>query len=63
MGRQAFVDRIHATPAVSGHGCLSDVSAHFEMALIRVEDERSNEVMKGTYLEGAFDFILVTMLF
>ncbi len=63
MGQQAFVDRIRATPAVSGRGRLSDVPAHFDMALIRVEDERSNEVTKGTYLEGAFDFILVNIFF
>jgi len=63
VGQQAFVDRIRAMPAVSGRGCLSDVLAHFDMALIRVEDERSNDATKGTYLEGAFAFILVTILF
>ena len=64
VGQQAFVDRIRATPAVSGCGRLSDIPAHFDMALIRAEDEGSNEATKGTYLDGAFDFIvLVTMLF
>jgi hypothetical protein len=63
VGQQAFIDRIRATPAVSGRGRLSDIPAHFDMALIRVEDERSNEATKGTYLEGVFDFILVTILF
>ena len=59
VGRQAFVDRIRATPAVSGRGRLSSVPAHFDMAFIRAEDEQSNEATKGTYLEGTFDFILV----
>ena len=63
VGQQAFVDRIRTTPAVSGCGRLSDVPAHFDMALIRAEDEGSNEATKGTYLDGVFDFILVTMLF
>ena len=63
MGQQAFVDRICATPTVSGCGHLSGVPAHFDMALIRAEDEGSNKATKGTYLDGVFDFMLVTMLF
>ena len=34
VGRQAFVDHICATPAVHDCGHLSDVPAHFNMALI-----------------------------
>jgi Plavaka transposase len=59
VGQQPFVDRIRATPAVSGRGRLSDVPAHFDMALIRVEDESSNEATKGTYLEGEFNLIVL----
>ena len=57
VGQEAFVDHIHATPAlaVKGRGCLNDVPAHFDMALIRVEEERNNEATKGTYLEGMFE--------
>jgi hypothetical protein len=58
VGRQAFIDRIRATPGVSGRGRLSDVPAHFDMALIRVEEERTNEATKGSYLEGNYDLIL-----
>ena len=47
--QKLFIDRIHATPAVGGRGHLSDVPAHFDMALIGAEDEDSNEVTKGTY--------------
>lgn len=54
VGMHAFVDRIRATPAISSDGRLSDVPAHFDMALIKVDGERSNEATKGTYLEGAF---------
>ena len=68
--RRDFVDCIRTTPGVSGcgrlsdiHGRLSDIPAHFDMALIWAEDEGSNEATKWTYLDGAFDFILVTMLF
>ena len=63
MGRQAFVDRIHATPTVHDHGHLSDVPAYFDMALIWTDDEKSNGAMKGTYLEGASDFILIFIWF
>ena len=52
MGQETFIDQIHATPAVKGHGCLNDVPEHFDMALIQSEDERDNEATKGTYLEG-----------
>ena len=62
VGCEAFVDRIRATPVVGGRGRLSDVPAHFDMALIQVEDERNNQATKGTYLEGAFDFMLVPTL-
>ena len=41
-------------PAVKGPGRLKDVPAHFDMALIRAEDEMDNESTKGTYLEGEF---------
>jgi hypothetical protein len=63
VGRQTFIDRIRATSAVSGRGRLTDVPAHFDMALIRMEDERSNEATKGTYLEGVFDFTLSVISF
>jgi hypothetical protein len=59
VGRQAFIDRIRATPRVSGRGRLSDVPAHFDMVLIRVEDELTNEVTKGTYLEGKYSTTLI----
>jgi hypothetical protein len=52
VGREAFVDRIRATRGISRCGRLNDVPAHFDMALLRAEDERSNEATKGTYLEG-----------
>ena len=52
VGQDAFIDRIRATPAVNGRGHLQDVPPHFDIALIRVEDERNNEATKGTYLEG-----------
>jgi hypothetical protein len=52
--RETFVDRIRATPAIEGRGRLNSVSAHFDIALIRAEDERDNEATKGTYLEGEF---------
>ena len=58
VGQQAFIDRIRATPSVSGHGRLNDVPAHFDTALIRAEDERGNEATKGTYLEGKFELVL-----
>ena len=48
---------------VSDRGRLSDVPALFDMALIRVEDERSNGATKGTFLEGAFDILLISVLF
>jgi hypothetical protein len=54
VGQDAFVDRIRATRAVSGRGRLSDVPAHFDMAVIRADDERGNEATKGTYLEGIY---------
>jgi Plavaka transposase len=62
VGQQAFTDRIRATPAVIDRGRLSDIPAHFDFALIRAEDEGSNEATKGTYLEGGFYLILVDML-
>ena len=52
VGQEAFVDRIRATPAVKGSGRLHDVPAHFDIALIRAEDDRNSEATKGTYLEG-----------
>ena len=55
MGQEAFVDRIHATPAVNGRGRLNNVPAHFDMVLIQTEEERNNEATKGTYLEGMFE--------
>jgi hypothetical protein len=63
VGREAFVDRIRATPAVRSRGRLSDVPAHFDVALIRTDDEKSNGATKGTYLEGASNFILICALF
>jgi hypothetical protein len=33
------------------------------MALIRMDDEKSNGAMKGTYLEGTSGFILIFILF
>jgi hypothetical protein len=58
VGRQAFIDRIRATPGVSGRGRLTDVPAHFDMAHIRVEDEMTNEATKGSYLEGMYNLKL-----
>jgi hypothetical protein len=58
VGQQSFIDRIRATPRVSGRGRLSDVPAHFDTALIQVEDERTNEATKGSYLEGMYDLNL-----
>lgn len=58
VGRQTFIDRIRATPGVSGRGRLSDVLAHFDMVLIRVEEEMTNEATKGTYLEGKYNSML-----
>jgi hypothetical protein len=58
VGRQGFVDRIRATPNISGRGRLSDVPAHFDLALIRVDDESTNEATKGTFLEGEYDLKL-----
>jgi len=52
VGRDSFVDRIRATPTVKGRGRLNDIPAHFDMALIRVEDEMNNEATKGSFLEG-----------
>ncbi|KAF8808413.1 Zn-finger domain-containing protein [Phlegmacium glaucopus] len=52
VGQQEFIDRIRAMPAVSGCGRLSNIPAHFDIALIQAEDERSNNATKGTYLEG-----------
>ena len=54
VGRETYIDRIRATPAVKGPGRLKDVPAHFDMALVRAEDEMDNESTKGTYLEGEF---------
>jgi Plavaka transposase len=54
VNQASFVDRIRATPAVSGRGRLNNVPAHFDMALIQAEDERNNEATKGTYLEGTY---------
>ena len=54
VGLQGFMDRILATPAISGRGRLGDVPAHFDIALIRAENERGNEATKGTSLEGKF---------
>ena len=62
VGQDHFIDRIRVTPAVSGRRRLNDVPAHFDMALIRAEDERNNGSTKGTYLEGVFE-ILITILF
>ena len=31
MGQETFIDRIHATPAVKGHGRLNDVPEHFDI--------------------------------
>ena len=61
VGQQRFLDRIRATPAVSGRGRLNDVPAHFDMALIRAEDEGDNEATKGTYLEGKCELIFVIL--
>ena len=58
VGQRAFIDRVRATPGVSDRGRLSDVPAHFDFALIRSEDESSNDVTKGTYLEGEFYMII-----
>ena len=67
VGRDSFVDRIHTTPTVEGRGRLNDVPAHFDMALIRVEDDKNNEATKGTFLEGMFlltlRFVLLTHFF
>ena len=53
-----------AKQAVSnGHGHLSDVPTHFNMALIWTDEEKSNGAIKGTYLEGVSDFILIFILF
>jgi hypothetical protein len=57
VGREAFLDRIRATPAVNSRGRLNDVPEHFDMALIRAEDEENNENTKGTFLEGIFCLI------
>jgi Plavaka transposase len=58
VGCQAFIDRIRATPAIEARGRLNNVPAHFDMVLIRAEDERDNEVTRGTFLEGEIDLIL-----
>ena len=58
VGQRAFIDRVRATPGVSDRGRLSDVPAHFDFTLIRSEDESSNDVTKGTYLEGEFYLII-----
>ena len=58
MGQKAFVNRIRATPAVNDRGRLNNIPAHFDVALIRAEDERNNEATKGTYLEGMIDLKL-----
>ena len=63
VGWETFIDRIHATPAVKGHGHLNDVPEHFDIALIQSEDERNNEATKGTYLEGIFHLKLNSVLF
>lgn len=68
VGREAFLDRIRATPAVNSRGRLNDVPEHFDMALIRAEDEENNENTKGTFLEGIFvlsqiHFVLLTPSF
>ena len=67
MGRDSFVDCIRATPTVEGRGRLNNVPGHFDMALIRVEDDKNNEATKGTFLEGMFmltlRFILLTHFF
>ena len=62
VGQQGFMDRIHATPAISGCGCLGNVPAHSDIALIRVEDKRGNEATKGTSLEGKF-YLIFDILF
>ena len=54
VGQRTFIDRIRATPAITDRGRLSDVPAHFDFALIRAEEESTNDVTKGTYLEGDF---------
>ena len=62
VSHEAFIDRIHAKPAIEGRGHLNNFSAHFDMVLIRVEDERDNEATKGAFLEGEFELIVQEML-
>ena len=55
VARDGFIDRIRATPSVKGRGRVGDVPAHFDIALIRTEEERNNEATRGTFLEGVFE--------
>ena len=59
VGHKAFMERIRTTPAVTGRGRLNDVPAHFDMALIRAEEERNNEATKGTFLEGTLQYLIL----
>ena len=46
VGQQGFMDHIHATPAISGCGCLGNVPTHSDIALIWVEDKRGTKQQK-----------------
>ena len=55
-GRINTLQHIHAVPLIPGP--QKDLTASFDIVLVRTKGEARNEVTKGTYLEGAATFIL-----
>jgi hypothetical protein len=51
-GRLNHFDRIRATPAVNGRAGRRGTDAHFDMVLVRTDDEGNNQATQGTFLEG-----------